>query len=72
MSENILPHMILLKNIMPWWMDLLENILMACEKYILEYPFLFMLTRQQNNIPILLAPFVSTKAIPIFLQVHYG
>jgi hypothetical protein len=36
--------MILLKNILPWWMDLSRNIPMTCGKYILEYPFLFMLT----------------------------
>jgi hypothetical protein len=36
--------MILLKNILPWWMDLLKNILVTRGKYILEYPFLLMLT----------------------------
>jgi hypothetical protein len=39
----VLRDYLLLDNILQWWMNLLENILMTCEKYILEYPFLFTL-----------------------------
>jgi hypothetical protein len=43
-SKNILPHMILPKNILPQWMDLSRNVLMMCDEYALEFIFLFTFT----------------------------